>query len=243
VRVPSVEREDARRTHRERQRLISERVQHVNRIKGLLATQGIYDYHPLRHGRWEQLRDLRTGDGRSLPTRLRQEIERELRRLELVLEQITAVEAERDAAVAEPTADDADAAKIALLAQLGGIGTELASVLVREALFRPFANRKEVAAYAGLTPCPFASGDKEREQGISKAGNPLLRKAMVELAWLWLRYQPGSALSRWFAERVGSARGRVRKITAVALARKLLVALWRYVTTGLVPEGARLKAA
>jgi transposase len=243
VRVPSAEREDARRTHRERQRLISERVQHVNRIKGLLATQGIYDYHPLRRGRWEQLRDLRTGDGRSLPTRLRQEIERELNRLELVLEQIAAVEAERDAAVAEPVADDADAAKIALLAKLGGIGTELASVLVREALFRPFANRKEVAAYAGLTPCPFASGDTAREQGISKAGNPLLRKAMVELAWLWLRYQPDSALSRWFVERVGSARGRVRKTTAVALARKLLVALWRYVTTGLVPEGARLKAA
>jgi len=243
VQVPSAEREDARRTHRERQRLIAERVQHVNRIKGLLATQGIYDYHPLRRDRWKRLETLRTGDGRELPPRLRREIERELRRLELVLEQIAASEAERDAAVAGPAAEDVDAEKVARLAQLGGIGTELASVLVREALYRPFANRKEVAAYAGLTPSPYASGDRHRDQGISKTGNPLLRKAMIELAWLWLRYQPDSRLARWFAERVGTVRGRIRKITAVALARKLLVALWRYVTTGLVPEGARLKIA
>jgi transposase len=243
VQVPSVEREDARRTHRERQRLVAERVQHVNRVKGLLATQGIYDYQPLRRDRWALLADLRTGDARELPPCLRREIERELKRLELVLEQIETIEAERDAAVAEPAADDADAAKVTQLARLGGIGTELATVLVREALFRPFANRKEVAAYAGLTPSPFASGDRHREQGISKAGNPLLRKSMIELAWLWLRYQPDSALARWFVERVSTTHGRVRKITAVALARKLLVALWRYVTTGLLPEGARLKAA
>jgi transposase len=243
VQVPSAEREDARRTHRERQRLIAERVQHVNRIKGLLATQGIYVFQPLRRDRWERLEELRTGDGRTLPPRLRREIEREFRRLELVLEHIEASEAERDAAAAAPAAEDADAGKVALLSRLGGIGTELATVLVREALYRPFANRKEVAAYAGLTPSPFASGDRHRDQGISKAGNPLLRKSMVELAWLWLRYQPDSGLARWFTERVGAARGRMRKITAVALARKLLVALWRYVTTGLVPEGARLKTA
>ena len=243
VQVPSVEREDARRTHRERQRLIVERVQHVNRIKGLLAARGIYDLQPLRRDRWGRLAELRTGDGRELPTRLRGEIERELRRLELVLEQIGAVEAERDAAVADPAAEDADAAKVGLLARLGGIGVELATVLVREALYRPFANRREVAAYAGLTPSPFASGDRHREQGISKAGNPLLRRSMIELAWLWLRYQPDSALARWFVGRVGAAKGRVRKIAAVALARKLLVALWKYVTTGLLPEGARMKAA
>jgi transposase len=175
--------------------------------------------------------------------RLRHEIEREFRRLELVLEQIAASEAERDAAVAAPAADDVDAGKVAMLSRLGGIGTELATVLVREALYRPFANRREVAAYAGLTPSPYASGDQHRDQGISKAGNPLLRKSMVELAWLWLRYQPDSGLARWFTERVGAVRGRIRRITAVALARKLLVALWKYVTTGLVPEGARLKAA
>jgi transposase len=243
VQVPSVAREDARRTHRERQRLVAERVQHVNRIKGLLATQGITDYQPPRRDRSARLDELRTKDGHKLPPRLRREIERELKRLELVLEQLEAVETERDAAVAAPAADDADAAKVALLARLGGIGNELATVLVREGLFRSFANRKEVAAYAGLTPMPFASGERRREQGTSKAGNPLLRKAMIELAWLWLRYQPDSALARWSTERVGSARGRIRKIAAVALARKLLVALWRYVTAGLMPEGARLKAA
>jgi transposase len=200
-------------------------------------------FQPLRRDRWAHLEELRTGDGHQLPARLRREIEREFRRLELVLEQIKASEAERDAAVAAPAPDDVDAAKVAQLSKLGGIGTELATVLVREALCRPFTNRKEVAAYAGLTPSPYASGDRHREQGISKAGNPLLRKAMVELAWLWLRYQPDCLLARWFNERVGAVRGRIRKITAVALARKLLVALWRYVTTGLVPEGARLKAA
>src|SRR5215211_2849225 len=243
VHVPSLEREDARRTHRERQRLIAERVQHVNRIKGLLATQGIYDVQPLRRDRWERLDELRTGDGRELPPRLRREIEREFKRLELVLEQIEATEAERDAAAMQPVAGDTDAAKVTLLAKLGGIGIELATVLVREALYRPFTNRKEVAAYAGLTPSPYASGDRHREQGISKAGNPLLRKSMIELAWLWLRYQPDSALARWFAQRVGTTKGRMRKITAVALARRLLVALWKYVTTGLLPEGARMKAA
>ena len=243
VQVPSVAREDARRTHRERQRLVAERVQHVNRIKGLLATQGINDYQPLRRDRSARLGEVRTKDGHALPPRLRREIERELQRLELVLEQLEAVEAERDTAVAAPAVDDADAAKVALLARLGGIGNELATVLVREGLFRSFANRKEVAAYAGLTPMPFASGDRHREQGISKAGNPLLRKAMVELAWLWLRYQPDSTLARWFTERVGSARGRIRKVTAIALVRKLLIALWRYLTAGLMPEGAHLKAA
>jgi transposase len=243
VQVPSVEREDARRTHRERQRLITERVQHVNRVKGLLATQGIYLFLPLRRDRWARLEELRTEDGRELPVRLRHEIEREFKRLELVLEQIAASEAERDAAVAAPAADDVDAEKVAMLSKLGGIGTELATVLVREALYRPFANRREVAAYAGLTPSPYSSGDKHRDQGISKAGNPLLRKSMVELAWLWLRYQPDSGLARWFTERVGAVRGRIRKITAVALARKLLVALWKYVTTGLLPDGTRLKAA
>jgi transposase len=159
-----------------------------------------------------------------------------------VIEQVAAAEAERDAAVATPANEDADAEKVTRLARLGGIGTELATVLVREALYRPFATRKQVAAYAGLTPSPYASGDRQRDQGISKAGNPLLRKSMIELAWLWLRYQPGSGLARWFVERVGTGRGRIRKITAVALARKLLVALWRYLATGLVPEGARLKA-
>jgi transposase len=127
--------------------------------------------------------------------------------------------------------------------QLKGIGSEIAARLWVEALYRSFANRRQVAAYAGLAPTPWQSGDSDREQGIAKSGNPRLRTTMIELAWLWLRYQPGSALSRWFRERVGDRRGRVRMIAIVAVARKLLIALWRYVTQGLLPEGAELKAA
>lgn len=126
--------------------------------------------------------------------------------------------------------------------RLRGIGPELASLLCLEGLFRRFGNRRQLAAYAGLAPSPWPSGGLEREQGIAKSGNPRLRRAMIELAWFWTRHQPGSALSRWFAARVGAARGRVRRINIVALARKLLVALWRYVTDGIVPEGALFKA-
>ena len=160
VQVPSVEREDARRTHRERQRLITERVPHVNRIKGLLATQGVYDFQPLRRDRWERLQGLRTGDDRELPLHLRREIEREFKRLELVLEQIAATEAERDAAVAVPAADDADAAMVVQLAKLGGIGPELATVLVREALYRPLPTARRWPPTPGSRPIltPAATG-------------------------------------------------------------------------------------
>ena len=116
-------------------------------------------------------------------------------------------------------------------------------MLQLEAFFRSFGNRREVAAYAGLAPMPWKSGRLDREQGISKAGNPRLRTTMVELAWLWLRHQPGSALSSWFRERVGQTKGRVRRIAIVALARRLLVALWRYVEAGIMPEGAEIKAS
>src|ERR671938_1705992 len=236
VRVPSVEEEDARRTTRERANLLKERVRHVNRIKGLLATQGVDDFEPLRPDRLERLGTLVTGDGRPLPERLAAEVRRHLRRLELVLEMLGEVEAERDRATA------AAPGKAALLPRLKGIGPEGAAVLGAELFYRPFANRRGVAAYAGLAPSPFASGDTCREQGIGKSGNARVRPMMVELAWLWVRLQPESALGRWFTARVGAAKGRVRRIAIVALARKLLVALWRYVETGLIPTGAVLKA-
>jgi transposase len=242
VRVPSVAQEDARRLHRERRRLISERVQHVNRIKGLLATQGIYDYHPLRRDRHIRLAALITGDGRALAPRLGAEITRELARLELVLDMIAELEAERDAIAQAKSAAHPGAAKIQTLARLKGIGPEFATVLVGEAFHRAFANRRQLAAYGGLDPSPFSSGGMERDQGIAKAGNARLRTAMVELAWMWLRHQPDSTLSHWFHERVGDLKGRPRRIAIVALARKLLIALWRYVETGLVPDGAVLKA-
>lgn len=242
VRVPTVEQEDAKRTGRERARLIKERIGHVNRIKGLLATQGIYDYEPARAKRGARLEALRTGDGGTLPPRLKAEIVRHLERLELVLKLLAAVEAERDAEVRAGAAAGRAGHRLGLLVRLKGIGPELASTLEREVLYRAFANRREVASYVGLTPSPYASGGMAREQGISKAGNARARRAMVELAWLWLRHQPASDLSRWFRARVGLAAGRVRRIAVVALARKLLVALWRYASSGLVPSGAVVKA-
>ena len=241
VQPPSPEAEDRRRLSRERATLLKERTQHTNRIKGLLYGQGILDYDPLRPDRLARLAGLMTGDGRPLPDRLAAEIGREIARLELVCAQLAAVERERDALVAETAAADPQAAAAAL-AQLRGIGPELASLLWLEALFRRFDNRRQIAAYAGLTPSPWQSGGTDREQGLSKSGNRRLRHAMVELAWFWLRHQPGSALSQWLQQRVGQARGRVRRIAIVALARKLLVALWRYVTQGVVPHGAVFKA-
>jgi len=250
VRVPSVAQEDAKRTGRERARLLKERIGHVNRIKGLLATQGIYDYEPMRARRRERLEELRTGDGRELAGHLKAELERQLDRLELVLKLLARVEAERDepvraaraaSAVVGGAADGAQA-RLGLLVRVKGIGAELASTLEREVLYRRFANRREIASYVGLTPSLYASGGLAREQGISKAGNGRARQALVELAWLWLRHQPESELSRWFHGRVGAARGRGRRIAIVALARKLLVALWRYVSSGVVPTGMMVKA-
>jgi transposase len=236
VQPPSPEEEDRKRLTREREELLTERVRLVNRIKGLLFGQGIRDYQPLRRDRWQRLEALATGDGRPLPARLEAELRRTLKRVDVVCGQIEEVERARDtmAAATAPTA---------ALTQLKGIGPETAARLWVEALYRSFANRRQVAAYAGLTPTPWQSGDSDREQGIGKSGNPRLRTTMIELAWLWLRHQPGSALSRWFRERVGDRRGRARMTAIVAVARKLLIALWRYVTQGLLPDGAELKAA
>jgi transposase len=232
---PTPAEEDRRRISRERQTLLKERIQHTNRIRGLLLTQGIRNYQPLHPERRKNLTKLLTGNGQALPPGLKAQIIREIDRLELVIGQIAKLEAERDARAKTP------GSPIAMLMRLKSIGPELATVLYQEALFRNFKSRRQVAAYAGLTPSPWQSGTIAREQGISKAGNPSLRTQMIELAWLWVRYQPDSPLSTWFRERVGSQRGRVRRIAIVAVARKLLVALWRYLTDGIIPEGAVLK--
>ena len=171
-----------------------------------------------------------------MPANAKAEILREFERLELAVAQLAAVEKGRDSADAAPSG------MAASLQRLRGIGPETASVLTREAFFRDFSNRREVAAYAGLAPSPWRSGTIARDQGISKAGNKRLRTVIVEAAWVWLRHQPDSALSRWFHARVGEAKGRLRRIMITALARKLLVALWRYAVQGVVPEGAILKA-
>jgi len=240
VRVPSVNEEDARRLHRERDRLVLERVQHVNRIKGLCALNGIYDYHPLRPQATSRLEQLRTAQGGELPPRLKSEIKRELHRLELVVEMIATLETERDAIVEDEASTHLNAEKIQNLHKLKAIGPEFAAVLVGEIFHRSFDNRRQLASYVGVTPSPFQSGSMAHEGGISKAGNRKGRTTGIELAWLWLRYQPDSDLSIWFRARVGIMKGRIRRIAIVALARKLLVALWRYLETGLVPRGAVL---
>jgi transposase len=237
VRVPSVAEEDDRRLHRERDRLVNERVQHVNRIKGLCAIHGIYDYEPIRSNRMLRLERLRTGDGRKLPPHLKAEILRELQRLELVLTMIKTIEAERKAIISAKS-PHLNVKKIQDLIKIKSIGPGIATVLVGEVFYRKFNNRQQLGSYVGLTPSHFQSGPMSRDQGISKAGNPKARTIMIELAWMWLRHQPNSPLSVWFHERVGTAKGRIRRITIVAVARKLLLALWRYLETGLVPTGA-----
>jgi transposase len=243
VRVPSVAEEDDRRLHRERGRLLNERNQHISRIKGLLAVQGIYDFEPLHRDRIRRFERLRTADGRNLPSRLKAEIVRELQRLELVLEMIKTIEAERDAIAlsVKSKSEHTNAKKIQELVKIRSIGPEFATTLVGEVFYRSFDNRKQLGNYVGLTPSHFQSGPTCRDQGISKAGNAKARTTIIELAWLWLRHQPASSLSVWFHKRVGNVRGRIRRITIVAMARKLLVALWRYLETGVVPEGATLK--
>ena len=241
VKAPTPEEEDCRRLSRERKVLIAERGEHVNRIKGLLFSQGVCGYEPLRRDRRQQLKELMTGDSRSLPTHLKTQISRELDRLELLLGQIKLADAERDALLAaQETAAPASAGR--MLRNFKGVGPEFAAVLWLEALFRHFDNRRQIASYAGLAPTPWQSGSVDREQGVSKAGNPRLRAALVELAWLWLRHQPQSALALWFKERVHRNGGRMKKTFIVALARKLLVALWKYVNAGVVIEGAIMKA-
>lgn len=235
LRVPTPVEEDRRRIVRERKVLMEERIRHSNRIKGLLFSQGITGYDPLRRDRREQLETLRTGDGRDLPLHMKRQVLRELARMELLIAQIKEVEAERDDMLAE---ERQSAREVALLSKVVGIGPEFAAVLWGEGLFRRFDNRRQVAAYAGLAPTPWQSGSIDREQGIGKSGNPRLRSTLLEMAWLWLRHQPASTLSRWFNERVAQNGGRFKKVMITALARKLVVALWKYASAGVVIEGA-----
>lgn len=234
VRVPTLEEEDARRAHRELERLVRERTAHVNRIRALLVL------HNLRvkyvGGRlWQR---WWAGHAQELAPGVRAEIERESARLLLVKQQMDAIEAAQRQAVAAGTEP-----QIAGLAQLRGIGMSSGWVLAKEFFgWRRFRNRRQVAGCLGLTPSPYASGESETEQGISKAGNRRVRTLMVELAWSWLRYQPQSELSQWFNRRFAGGGKRMRRIGIVALARRLAIALWRYLEDGLIPQGAQLKA-
>jgi transposase len=240
VRVPTVAQEDARRTSRERDRLVKEQTAHTNRIKALLRLAGMAVGAP-RRGNWlHWLAQQRDWQGQPLSPHLLAEVTREHGRLMLVREQLAALErAQATQASAVPTAM---AERRDLLQRLKALGPAFATTLTNEVFYKDFRNRREVASYVGLAPSPWQSGGIDREQGISKAGNPRARLKAIELAWLWLRHQPESELSGWFRTRTANAGKRARRIAIVALARKLIVALWRYLTTGLVPAGATMKA-
>jgi transposase len=240
VHVPTVEEEDRKRRTRERDRLIKECTAHSNRIKGLLHGQGIRDVSPLDRSFVKSLAGLHTGDGHLLPERLKEEIVREHERLCVVTRQLKQLEAKSKAELraARPGSPEARIMQLIDLKSIGPVGGQK---LVNEVFYRDFDNRRQVGSYFGLTGTPYNSGDRSREQGISKAGNWRARELAVELAWLWTVHQPDSALTHWFRERVRDIKGRIRRIAIVALARKLMVALWRYLTTGVVPAGAVLR--
>jgi transposase len=238
VQVPSVEAEDKRHLHRQLNTLKVDRTRHICRIKGLLASQGLN--LPIYVDFLDTLEAARLWDGSQLPPGLRARVEREYTNLRYVEQQIKELEAERGELI--ETSDDASVEKVRQLMKLRAIGPNSAWLFVMEFFgWREFRNRREVGALAGLTPTPYQSGEESREQGISKAGNRPVRAMAIEIAWCWLRYQPDSELAQWFYERFGRGGKRMRKVGIVALARKLLVAFWRYLETGEIPAGATLK--
>ena len=240
VRPPSPEQEDVRRETRERDRLVKEQVGHTNRIKALLRLLGMAVGNPRRRDWLKWLSAQRDWQGEAAPPHIKAEIEREHARLMLLREQLAALE--RRSAQAQPTPAVAEMARRRnTLFRLKALGPAFSGTLGNEVFYKDFDNRRQVGAYVGLAPSPWQSGGTDREQGISKAGNPRARKAAVELGWLWIRHQPNSALTHWFLARTVKASKRIKRIAIVALARKLIVALWRYVMTGLVPVGAVLK--
>ncbi len=240
VRVPAVEDEDRRHLHRELIRLKAQRTEHDNRIKGLLAGLGLSAVIDADFA--GRLGRLRQWDGSEVPAGLRDCLLREFERRQLAARQIRELEAERRKRIRNETDPPMD--QVRRLLRLRGVGPNTAWLLVREVFgWRRIRNRRELASLAGLTPSPYDSGESRREQGISKAGNRRVRWMMVELAWLWLQYQPDSELSRWFGERFSRGGSRMRRTGIVAVARKLLIALWKYVETGEVPAGAEVTEA
>ena len=239
VRVPTREEEDRRLLHREIRTLKKEKTRAINRIKGLLATQGIRLKSPWKPIE-EELERMRLWDGTSLPAGLKSRVRREWEQVQFWEGRLRTLESERRAVLR--AGQEVDVEKIRQLEQLRAIGRQGAWVLVREFFgWRKFKNRREVGALAGLTPSPYQSGESHQEQGISKAGNRHVRAVAVELAWAWLRYQPHSRLTRWYRRRFEKGGPRARKVGIVAVARRLLIELWRYLETGVLPEGAEFK--
>ena len=244
VSIPTPEEEDAKRVTRERTHVVKERTRHVNRIRALLNLHGVRQVRELWGGQWKDwLGKLVTGDGRPLGQYLSRDLSRQLERLQVVLEQVKALEVERKAITAESSCTMPNGEKISILRRVSGVGEIGATLLVTEVFYRKFKNRKHLASYLGLSLSPYARGDVSRDQGISKAGNKRARVLLVELAWCWLRYQPQSRLACWYQVTFAANGGRSRKLGIVALARKLAIAPWHFVESGIIPEGATLRAA
>jgi transposase len=238
VAIPTVAAEDARRPGRERDGLVAERTRLTNTIKAELALWGIQGFKPGLRKAAEHLEALRTLEGEPLPPNTLARLHRLLKRRSLLSEQITAIERSAAQAVErDPTGSNA-----LILLLIKGVGLETAQMLVHEVLSRNLRDRRAVARYAGLTGTPDESGSKRREKGIGKAGNPRVRRGMIQLAWRLLMFQPDAALVRWYRERTAGGKGAIKKTMIVALARKLLIALWSYATAGVMPEGVVLKA-
>ena len=240
VNPPSPEEEDQRQLHRDLMALKRERTHHINRIKGLLASQGVK--MAIKMDFLTQLEMERLWDGSRLGEGLRDRLEREYQRYQLVQSQIRQIDQVRREAIRSD--ETAALEQVRQLLRLKGIGVNSAWVYVMEFFaWRNFRNRRELGSLAGLAPTPYQSGDGGREQGISKAGNRPVRAMAIEIAWAWVRHQPDSALSIWYQKRFGHGNSRIRRIGIVALARKLLIALWRYLEFGVIPEGAQFKQA
>jgi len=239
--IPTLQEEDAKRPNREREKLIAERSRIVNRMKGTLARLGIRGFKPTLRKAPEQLESLYTPEGAPVPPNTMAELRRDMARLHFVSDQVREIETARLERLQQQPEKGAHA-MVRLLARVHGVGVETADMLVHEILSRNLRDRRAVARYAGLTGSPDESGARRREKGLARAGNARVRRGMVQLAWRFLIFQKGSALAQWFRARTVDARSGTRKTMIVALARKLLIALWRMVTLGEMPEGVVLRA-
>jgi transposase len=240
--IPTLEEEDAKRPNRERENLVGERTRIVNRMKGCLARLGIRNFKTTLRKASERLAALRTPDGTPLPPNTLAELRRDMARMRFVMDQIKEIEQARLQRL-EQAPEQRSHAMVRLLARVIGVGIETADMLVHEVLSRNLRDRRAVARYAGLTGSPDESGSKRREKGLAKAGNVRVRRGMIQLAWRFLMFQKGSALAQWYRARIADGRSSTRKTMIVALARKLLVELWRFVNTGQLPAGIALRAA
>src|SRR5271157_502128 len=240
--IPSLAEEDAKRPSREHEKLGADRSRIVNKMKAALIRLGIRNFNVKLRKAAERLDGLRTPDGLPIPPNTLAELRRDLARLQLIREQVKEIESTRQQRLKQAPREGAHP-MLLLLARLRGIGVETADMLVHEVFYRALRDRRAVARYGGMTGAPDESGSRRREKGLARAGNARVRKGMLQLAWRWIMFQKESALTQWFRQRTAAAKGDVRKTMIIALARKLLIALWRYATSGELPAGAVLGPA